>query len=60
MNWDVVAGNWKHFKEQVKAEWSNLTDDELEAIAGKRVARQYTANRLRGGAIEALLKGSSP
>lgn len=36
MNWDIVAGNWKQFKGKVKAQWGNLTDDELDRIAGKR------------------------
>lgn len=37
MNWDIVQGNWKEFKGKVKAQWGNLTDDELDVIAGKRV-----------------------
>lgn len=37
MKWDIVEGNWKQFKGKVKARWGNLTDDHLDAIAGKRV-----------------------
>lgn len=36
MNWDVIEGNWKEFKGNVKQQWSKLTDDQLEIIAGKR------------------------
>ncbi len=36
MNWDIVEGNWKQFKGKVKAHWGNLTDDQLDVIAGKR------------------------
>ena len=36
MNWDRVEGNWKQFKGNVKERWGRITDDELEAIAGKR------------------------
>jgi uncharacterized protein YjbJ (UPF0337 family) len=36
MNWDIVQGNWKQFKGTVKARWGNLTDDELDIIAGRR------------------------
>jgi len=36
MNWDVIEGNWKQFKGHVKEKWGRLTDDNLEAIAGKR------------------------
>lgn len=37
MNWDTVEGNWKQFKGKVKAQWGNLTDDQLDVIAGKRI-----------------------
>ncbi len=37
MNWDIAEGNWKQFKGRVKAQWGNLTDDQLDVIAGKRV-----------------------
>lgn len=36
MNWDIVEGNWKQLKGQVKARWGKLTDDHLDVIAGKR------------------------
>jgi uncharacterized protein YjbJ (UPF0337 family) len=36
MNWDIVEGNWKQFKGKVKSRWGNLTDDQLDVIAGKR------------------------
>ena len=38
MNWDIVEGNWKQFKGNVKAQWGKLTDDHLDVIAGKRDA----------------------
>src|ERR1700674_4439161 len=37
MNWDIVEGNWKQFKGQVKTQWSKLTHDHPDVIAGKRV-----------------------
>lgn len=36
MNWDVIEGNWAQYKIQVKAQWGRLTNDHLDAIAGKR------------------------
>ena len=36
MNWDRIEGNWKQFKGNVKVQWAKLTDDQLDAIAGKR------------------------
>lgn len=38
MDWNRVEGNWREFRGTVKAEWSNLPDDCLDVIAGKRVA----------------------
>lgn len=36
MNWDQVSGNWKQFKGKIQEKWGNLTDDDLDVIAGKR------------------------
>lgn len=36
MNWNQVQGNWKQFTGKVKEKWGELTDDELDQIAGKR------------------------
>jgi len=38
MNWDIVEGNWKQFKGKIRVRWGKITDDQLELIAGKRVA----------------------
>ena len=36
MNNDILAGNWKQFKGNVKEKWGKLTDDDLTVVAGKR------------------------
>ncbi len=36
MNWQIVEGNWKQFRGTVRARWGKLTDEHLDAIAGKR------------------------
>ena len=36
MSWNRIEGNWKQFKGKVKETWGELTDDELDQIAGKR------------------------
>jgi len=36
MAWDQIEGNWKQFKGKVKETWGDLTDDEIDRIAGKR------------------------
>jgi len=36
MNWDEIAGNWKQMKGQLREQWGELTDDELETVRGRR------------------------
>lgn len=36
MNWDTVQGNWTQVKGKVRETWGQLTDDDIERIAGKR------------------------
>jgi uncharacterized protein YjbJ (UPF0337 family) len=37
MNRDTVAGNWKQFKGNMKAQWGKLTGNHIEVIEGKGV-----------------------
>jgi uncharacterized protein YjbJ (UPF0337 family) len=36
MNWDTIEGNWKQLRGKVREQWGDLTDDELDMMAGKR------------------------
>lgn len=36
MNWDQVKGKWKQLKGSAREKWGDLTDDDLEKIAGSR------------------------
>ena len=36
MNKDIIAGNWKQMKGEVKEQWGKLTDDDLSITAGHR------------------------
>lgn len=36
MNWDQLAGNWKQSKGQLKETWGKLTDQDFDAIDGKK------------------------
>lgn len=36
MDWTLAENHWQQFKGTVRARWLQLTDDQLEAIAGKR------------------------
>lgn len=37
MNWDQVEGQWLQAKGHVKSQWSKLTDDDLQNVAGKKM-----------------------
>ena len=39
MNWDRIEGNWKQLKGRVQQQWGKLTDDDFDAINGKRVEK---------------------
>jgi hypothetical protein len=36
MDWKSVAEEWKAFRNQVRSQWSLLTEAQLEVIAGRR------------------------
>lgn len=36
MNTDRLRGQWKQVKGRIKERWGQLTDDDLDVIAGKR------------------------
>lgn len=36
MNWDQIKGNWKQMVGDIKAQWGELTDDEIKQAEGDR------------------------
>jgi uncharacterized protein YjbJ (UPF0337 family) len=36
MTWDEIKGSWREYKGRLKEKWGELTDDDLDRIAGKR------------------------
>jgi uncharacterized protein YjbJ (UPF0337 family) len=36
MNWDQIAGTWKEYAGRARTKWGELTDDDLEQVAGRR------------------------
>ena len=36
MNKDILEGNWKQIRGQIKTMWGRLTDDELDQVDGHR------------------------
>lgn len=36
MNKDILKGNWKQLRGELRKMWGDLTDDDLDVIAGER------------------------
>lgn len=36
MNWDRIERDWKRFKVNAKERWAKLSEEQLNAIAGRR------------------------
>lgn len=36
MNWNQIEGKWTEYKGKARAKWGDMTDDELEEVAGNR------------------------
>ncbi len=36
MNLDIAEGKWKQFKADARTKWAELTDGDLEKVAGKK------------------------
>lgn len=53
VNRDVLKGNWRQLKGEIKRKWGKLTDDELEELEGNtdklvgRIQEEYGYSRER-------------
>lgn len=36
MNTDIAEGKWKQLKGKIRETWGDITDDEVDQVAGKR------------------------
>jgi len=36
VDWNRIEGSWKQLKGKIKEKWGDLTDDDLDKIAGRR------------------------
>lgn len=61
--WDQVKGNWNQFRGSVKERWNELTDDDLDAMEGRRekivgkIQERYGEAKWNEADIERELKG---
>ena len=44
MNTDIIKGKWKQLNGKIKAQWGNLTDDDLTIADGNRA---YLAGKVQ-------------
>ncbi|MES2581033.1 MAG: CsbD family protein [Pseudomonadota bacterium] len=44
MHWDQIEGNWAEYKNNIKQHWGEITDNQLDMIAGKR---DYLAGKIQ-------------
>jgi len=61
--WEQVKGNWKQFRGSVKEKWNELTDDDLDAMEGRRekivgkIQERYGESKWKEADIERELRG---
>jgi len=56
MNSDVLKGNWKQFRGEVKRKWGQLTDDDLDQVEGEREKLVGKLQERYGKAREVAMK----
>jgi uncharacterized protein YjbJ (UPF0337 family) len=56
MSWDRFKGNWNQTKEKIRAKWSKLTTDDLDAIHGRRDLLESTIEQRYGFAPDYVRK----
>ncbi len=37
MNWNMIEGNWRLYRNELQSNWSLLSDDSLASVSGKRL-----------------------
>ena len=56
MDWNRIEGGWKDLKGKIRQQWGNLTDDDLDKIAGKREEFEAKLQQLYGLTKDAARK----
>ncbi len=56
MNKDILEGKWKEAKGTVRAKWGELTDDEVDQVAGNRERLEGLVQQKYGKTKEAAKK----
>ena len=56
MDWQQIEENWARFKQAIREKWSKLSEDDLEAIAGRRKRLEETLHKRYGFAPDHVRK----
>jgi len=56
MDWQQIEENWARFKRAIREKWSKLSEDDLEAIAGRRKRLEETLHKRYGFAPDHVRK----
>ena len=56
MNWNIIEGKWKEMAGAVREKWGDLTDDEIQQIAGKKDRLEGVLQQKYGMTQEAASK----
>jgi len=56
MDWQQIEENWARFKQTIREKWGKLTEDDLEAIAGRRKRLEETLHERYGFAPDHVRK----
>lgn len=56
MDWQQIEENWARFKLAIREKWGKLSEDDLEAIAGRRKRLEDTLHQRYGFAPDHVRK----
>jgi len=56
MDWQQIEKNWTRFKQAIREKWGKLTENDLEAIAGRRKRLEDTLHKRYGFAPDHVRK----
>ena len=56
MDWDRIEKNWQQVKQKIKGKWERLSDDDLDAINGRRERLEHKIHEHYGFAFDHVRK----
>ena len=56
MDWDRIEKDWQQVKQKIKGKWERLSDDDLDAINGRRERLEHKIHEHYGFAFDHVRK----